>query len=163
MQDHINAIWQIAATSGAISNLLTAMNGLPDVYQATQAQTEFTTWLRLQMGQSTSLSKIFHFQVYTDILAKIEGYNYSNARIGDAYLPPENAAVNGTTISCDAPISGTVKLYSWDFVVFTESTITGSLSDGILSFTGVPSGNYVLAFDVDTNSERFPTTFLTVA
>jgi len=157
--EQVRSQWQIAASG--LSGLLGKMNGIPRAYAATQAQDEWTTWIRLEYGQSSSLALIFPIEVYIAILGKLEGYNYGNVRIQESKKPPQNPTVNGSTIACDIPAtSETVKLYAWNFVDFVESAIVGVINGNRLEFANVPAGIYVLA---DDTLAKFPTTFLTVS
>jgi len=156
--EQVRSQWQIAASG--LSGLLGKMNGIPRAYAATQAQDEWTTWIRLEYGQPGSLALIFPIEVYIAILGKLEGYNYGNVRIQESKKPPQNPSVTGSTITCDIPASGTVKLYAWNFVDFVESAIVGGINENRLEFSSVPAGIYVLA---DDTLAKFPTTFLTVS
>jgi hypothetical protein len=161
--DKENALWQIAA-SGGFSTITTTMNGMPTGFHASSSKNIFVNWMQITFAQSGSLAKSFPDEVYYLVLDKIVGYNYDNARVPDWAAPPGNTSVVSDTITCDEDPTGearTVKLYAWNFVDFTESAITGSLAGGTWTFSSVPAGNYVLAYDDGLVS--VPTAYLTVS
>ena len=169
VSDTIRAQWQISASG--LTDLLNKMNGGPKAYAAVQETNNFginsqsqvpndwVTWMRLEYGQSSSLGLIFPKEVYEAILNKFEGYAYGNTRIIAGKESPANVTKVTTTLACDLPTSGVIRLYKWDYVDFTESAITGAVNGNRLEFANVPVGIYILA---DDSFEKFPSTFITV-
>jgi hypothetical protein len=164
----INAQWQVAATlnMGNASNaLLAAMKAQPDGAYAEADMNEWLNWLKLTLGNDGSLAKWFPNAVYQGVLGKIQDYNYNATKVSDLFLPPENAAGGSGECSCDSDAYGDpardVLCFKWDFVDFTEQA-AGSEAGGTWTFSGLASGNYVLAFADYATAESFPTTYLTV-
>lgn len=157
--DNFNKMWQIAA-SGGVTLLTTAMNGMPSGFQAASSKNIFVPWMQVAFGQPGSLNLAINDDVLYLIVNRIVGYEHDNARLDTQYIAPQNPVVTGTTITCDEDATRDVKLYSWNFVVFTEVDKAPSIDGGTVTFSGVASGTYVLGFDGGFNS--MPTVFLTV-
>jgi hypothetical protein len=80
-----------------------------------------------------------------------------NPHVREAVPRPQNAASDGTTLSCDNPGTGyTAMVYAWDFVTFSE---VGPLADNSQPATGY----YVLAIKEDGSGEvGLPSPFLEI-
>ena len=161
----LRAQWQIAATlnmGNANNSLLAAMKTQPDGAYAFANMNDWQTWLKLECGKDGSLAKWFPNEAYAGVIGKIEGYNYNATKVSDLYLPPENATGGSGQCTCDSDAYGErdVLCFKWDFVDFTEQA-AGAESSG-WTFSGLSSGNYILAFDDYATAESFPTTYLTV-
>lgn len=162
VSDHINDLWKIAGQANVLSDLVVNMNTVPSSYAATHSQNDWVTWLKMEIAMD--FGKVFYAQVYVDIVDKIVGYNYANARIDDQYKPPQNVQVSTGEITCDEDPTGesrTVLLYQRVSGRYTEQSVSGSLDTGTWTFSSVPAGsNYVLAYDDAFAS--FPTEHITV-
>jgi hypothetical protein len=156
-----NCIWLIAAQADMLSGLITNMNAMPESYQASNSQTEWASWLKLNIA--ISLDRIFYAQVYTEVLNKIIGYNYDNARIAEVYAPP-SCTVVGSNIECDEDPTGesrTPLLWRRVSGKFTEQATTGMLDAETWTFSSVPAASfYVIAWS--DNFQSLPTIYLTV-
>lgn len=158
VQDKYNAVWQIAASG--LNTLLTKMDGLPDAYQATQSMNEWTTYIRLEYGQSGSINKIFPLDVYTFLIGRFVGYNYGNTEIYEDFKPPVcSGGVGEITCDEDTVSSRDVLCYLWDFVDFTELA-AGNLVTGTWTFSSLSVGSYVCTFN--SNFDALPTIYLVV-
>lgn len=162
LDDMYNAMWLIAAQTNMLDNLLTNMNAMPEAYQATVSQTEWATWLKLKI--QLDLTRLFPTQVYTELLNRVIGYNYGNARFADEYAPPD-CTVNGTNIECDEDPTGAARtpvLYRRVALVFTEQAVSASFSVDTWTFSSVPANsNYVIAWS--DNFASLPTEYITVS
>lgn len=159
--DHINTLWLISAETDVIDDLLTNMNAVPQAYAATHSQDDWVTWLKMEIA--VSFSKVYYHQVFVDILAKIVGYNYGNARIDTQYESPENInSGTANTITCDEDPTGEnrdVLLYKRVSGTFTEQA-AGALATGTWTFSSVSAGTlYILVYD---DFASFPTEYITV-
>lgn len=167
--DRETSIWQIAAATGGTSSILSAMNDMPAGYHAGAAIDTFVWWAQIRFGQPTSIATAFPDDVYYTYFEKIEGLNFQNARVKENAEPPANVVKTAGQLTCDEDPTGaarTVLLYLWNNAVpsFTESAITGVLATGTWTFSAIPSGTYVLAFqDGLTNTYySLPTLFQSV-
>jgi len=158
--DQDNAVWQLAA-SGSTPVLLAAMSATGRGATNTSIDKDsFAPWMQIQTAQSGSLNTVFPLSVFYGYLAHVDGFAYNRARLFDRSVPPGSPAVNGATITCASDTTGAERapiLYAWNYVVFTESEVGGTLSGSVWTFADVPAGIYVLAFD-----GGLPTVFLTV-
>lgn len=161
LSDHYNAMWLIAANTGMLSTLLSNMNTMPAAYVTVHSQNEWAVWLKIQIA--LDFNRIFAPQVYKDILAKVVGYNYEDARFGDEYKAPA-CTVNGSNIECDEDPTGDARTpLLWRRVsgTFTEQSLTGTLDAGTWTFASVPSGNYYTVSWSD-NFQSLPCEYLSI-
>lgn len=162
-----NALWQLAAM-GFVQTTLTTANNLSPDWRAWQAIDILQGWLLIQAGQPIGLGgtgKIYEKGVYSTFLGRFQYFSYGDSismQINPTYAPPANVTVIGSLISCDNPISGTIRLYKLiNQMYFVEQAIDGIVNGTRLEFPGVSAGKYVLGFSDDLN--RLPTVFLTVS
>lgn len=161
--DHQNAMWYLTASAGYTQNVLDAMN--PETkgrYIANTAieKDSFAYWLQIETANG-ALKTVYPLKVYYALLEHIEGYAFKRSRLKAASLPPGSPAVKERNITCASDTtkaSRQARLYLWDYTVFTETEIVGTLKDDLWTFENVPAGVYVIAFE----RESLPTTFLPV-
>lgn len=157
LSDRQNAIFQLAASPGYTGALLSAMNAVGQSYIE---QDSLAHWMQVYTAIN-GLSLYNPLNVYYSYLEYTEGYKYGRSRLTAEAEPPGSPTVDGSTVTCLIDATGQNRrpdLYEWNYVIFTESDIVGTLSDGVWTFAGVPAGLYVLAFE----SASLPTLYLTV-
>ena len=169
--DQDSIIWFMAASGG--TSILTNAMIIPQsltgriLSPAKIDKDSFAHWLQVQTLLGNFLSGqylSYPIKVYHGYLSHIEGYDYNRSRVKDLSSPPESAEVSGTTITCDNDTAGdnrTPYLYSWNssYKTFTQIDNTPELSGSTWTFSAVPVGTYVIAYDL----ESLPTAFLTVS
>ena len=163
----LTAVWQIAATlnmNNTSNSFLSLLRTQPDGAYAEANLSEAAYWLKLQLGQDSSLAKWFPAEVYTVILSKIVNYNYGDPLVADEYKPPQNASGGVGQVTCDEDPTGEgrdVFVWNWNYVLFTQGAAC-SLADEIWTCSGLSAGIYVLTYNDWETAESFPTTYLTV-
>lgn len=159
--------WQVVA-GGSLTIMLSKMNGLAHSYRAYGSKEIFKKWLLIEVAQSGSLNKIIPEHSLSNLLGIIQNFNYPTAEIDPIYLPPQNASVSGTSITCDGPNTDQVnagataiQLYSWNYVDFTDMELTPTDNgDGTFTFSNLSAGNYVVAVDIEG---ALPSGYLTIS
>lgn len=110
-------------------------------------------YLVVMLAQSTHLDRIYPGEVYDLFLSKFnqDSWHYSTLVVDDDHLPPQNAAVNGTTITCDEHATKTTHLFKWNNStgLFTDTEEVGSVDAGTVTFSGLSAGYYVLGYTGD--------------
>ncbi len=162
--DQTNAVWLITSqkigTTPFMTYLLDKMGGIPEAFAAWGTMNKFVPWMEIEIAGA--FDKVFPTITYQTIVGKIEGYEYHNPHISAVFLAPENAAVDGSTITCNADgVSVTprdVLLYKLSSGQFTEQA-AGAFTT-IWTFSGLSAGNYILVFDDLTS---LPTVLLVVS
>lgn len=154
--DQDNAMWQLAASPGYTSTLLSTMNTVGKTLVEHDA---LAAWMQVNTAIG-GLALVNPINVYFSFLNHIEGFTFKRSRLMAESVPPASAGVDGSTVTCLADTTDLARrayLYEWDFVVFTEVGITGVKASGVWSFADVPAGIYVIVFE-----GSLPTYFLTV-
>ncbi len=158
MDELKNRVWQICGY-GWIDVMLSKINNvtlLPGNVFNNRNVNIIDNWLLIEIGQVGSMASVFPTAVYQNLTTAIEGFKYGNAVIGEGFAAPTNFSVNGSTITVDANTSQhahkkdfPIALWHWNSAtkVFTKSEITGSVSEGTVTFSAVPDGWHVAAVD----------------
>ncbi len=174
MDDTKRAVWELCG-NGWVDVMLAAMNGItafPVNALNNRNINMFETWLFIQTGQTGAVGLVFPSAVYQTLTTAVEGFKYGNSVIGEAFSPPTNFVIDGTTITVDENTSQEeykkdfpIKLWGWNSgtKVFTKSELTGSVAGGTVTFTGVPAGYYVCAVDDSGAFNSFPTVWKQVS
>ena len=104
------------------------------------------------------ITKVFPKAAIIQFLNKLdqESLQYGTVFVNPIYAAPTGCSVVSSNIECDEPPSGkTLILYSWNFVIFTDTEET---ADGTGDFDSLTSGTYIVGFDGD----ELTTTYLTI-
>lgn len=157
-----NAMWYLAAQEeNYVSQVATVATSLDLNYRG---QSDITStmlgWLKVQSANEAGIV-VLPNEVYELFLSKYNGdsFKYSaTVSVADDHEAPQNAAVDGSTLSCDEHATKAVRLYRWLGGVFTEMEADPVCSAGTCSFSPVPVGTWVLGY----TGNEFPTLFLTV-
>jgi len=161
-----NALWQLAAV-GFVQKTLATANNLSSDWRAWETITIMQWWLLIEAGQPVAqggTGKIYEKGIYSRFLGKFQYFSYGDSaevELNPTYASPENAFVDTTTISCDNPTGGDIRLYKLvGLKYFVEQDVDGVINGTRLEFSGLSKGKYVLGFADDLN--RLSTEFLTV-
>lgn len=161
--DRETVIWRLAASSYT-TTLLAKMTAPSDRIPSSTAidKDAFAHWMQIDVAWNTTFKKVFPLQVFYRYLEYIEGYAYNTSRLIDSAVPPGTPTVDGTNITCirdQMDENRRPYLFEWDFVSFTQASLSATNVAGIWTFANVPTGVYVIVYG---EMESLPTVFLTV-